>query len=850
MILQNLLLGEELPFRRVGFSPMIIGFLLGMQLLYASPTLIEPVQACIIPYDRGHMTLMRAQIAHCLHWQDEKHGLCQGHYQNEPIPGLPDPTVVDIEAERVSLYRQGRSTLTGDVRVRTQDKVLQAHTAYVYRDAKTHQIRHVELLDRVVFLSPEGRMTASKAQFYPQEKEVNIEDVLYRLNLQRHAALLPAWGRAKTLKRVTKGDLYLSEASYTHCSPKDNAWEIDAKQLYLDNKNQIGVAKHAMLRLRDLPVFYTPYLSFPLSKKRKSGFLMPIVGSSNISGFDLATPYYLNLAPNYDATLLPHWYGKRGVMMGGQFRYLTAQGTGSIQGDFLSHDHTFARFLNDNVGQFPTLANHSTDRWDYWWWDNRTLWVPNLTLRTNVHQVSDNYYLQDFNTSLDHVTERQLLREGVLDYNTEHWLLNATVESYQTLHPVNEVAVTDTYQRLPQLLAQGNYEDLPLNSRFQVMGTFDYFRWPTADLPGPEGQRFHMDPKLSFPQARRWGYVTPSAQWVGNAYNLTDRYPLPTNTLHISVPRFDVDSGLYLQRKTHYFDYSYTQTLEPRLYYLNVPYQNQANIPTFESGYMIFSADQLFRNNRFSGFDRIGDANQLAYGITSRWLRDADGEEKASMTVGQLAYFANRKVFVCYSPSGFCEDNPLILGFLSPTEQFSPVASHAVYRMNHLWSVIGDYVWDPATRAINNGQLNLHYQRENNRLFNVGYTYLVNGDLTQTGATPANRALNQASASYAWPLNDYWSTVGAYGYNVSKNYEMMALFGVQYDSCCWAMRLLAGRTFRNLNNIALIQPQSQPGYTNSVFLQLMLKGLGSVGNASPTSMLQTFVPGYQDTFRS
>ncbi|MDP1614664.1 MAG: LPS-assembly protein LptD, partial [Methylococcales bacterium] len=374
--------------------------------------------------------------------------------------------------------------------------------------------------------------------------------------------------------------------------------------------------------------------------------------------------------------------------------------------------------------------------------------------------------------------------------------------------------------------------------------------WPTADLPGPEGQRFHMDPKLSFPQARRWGYLTPSVQWVGNAYNLTERYPLPTNAMHISVPRFDVDSGLYLDRKIHYFDYSYTQTLEPRLYYLNVPYRNQANIPTFESGYMIFSADQLFRNNRFSGFDRIGDANQLAYGVTSRWLRDADGEEKASVTVGQLAYFANRRVFLCYNPSGFCQEEPLVLGFLSPTEQFSPVASHAVYHMNHLWSVIGDYVWDPATRATNNGQLNLHYQRENNRLFNVGYTYLVNGDLTQMGATPANRALNQASASYAWPLNDYWSTVGAYGYNVSKNYEMMALFGVQYDSCCWAMRLLAGRTFRNLNNIALIQPQSQPEYTNSVFLQLMLKGLGSVGNASPTSILQTFVPGYQDTFRS
>lgn len=840
---------------------------IGNNIVHAAQWIAEPVEACVIPYERGKMTQMRQTIAECLHWKSsEKSTLCKGYYKDERLTPLQDSEAVDIEAGSVSLYQNGRSTLKDRVIVKTQDKQLQAQTAYVYRDAKTNQIVRVELLDRVEFLNPEGRIIAQKATFYPQAKEVTVEDAFYRLNIQRHAARLPAWGRARTIERFENGDIKLTQASYTNCSPQDRAWEIDAKSLTLDKAKNKGVAKHAILRILDLPVVYSPYLSFPLSKKRKSGFLMPIVGSTNISGFDLATPYYLNLAPNYDATLIPHWYGKRGVMMGGEFRYLTEQGTGVLQGDFLSHDHTFSQFVNEYAPQFPILTNHSTDRWSYKWMDKRTLFMPNLSFRANVNQVSDNYYLQDFSTNLSDVTERQILREGVLDYTDDHWLLNATVQSYQTLQPVNDTPVSDIYERLPQLLARGDYTDLPFHSHFNITSTFDYFRWPTQStqaLPGPEGQRYHVSPKLSLPYEQPWGYITPAVQWVGNAYNLTDRYPLPNNQLNLSVPRYSVDGGLNLERESNYFHQSYLQTLEPHLYYLNVPFQNQADIPVFDSAYMIFTTDQLFRNNRFSGFDRIGDTNQLSYGLTSRLLQDETGEEKASVTVGQIAYFANRKVFLCYSPTGVCEQEPLALGLLSATSKYSPVASHGIYHMNHLWSVIGDYAWDPATNATNNGQLNLHYQHEENRLFNLGYTYLVNGDITGFPIIPSSlipatiaqfvptspNALNQVSASYAWPFNDYWSTLGAYNYNISKQHEMMALFGVQYDSCCWAFRLLGGRVFRSLNNIALIQPQSQTQYTDSVFFQVLLKGLGSVGNSNPASVLQTFVPGYVDVFR-
>ena len=358
---------------------------------------------------------------------------------------------------------------------------------------------------------------------------------------------------------------------------------------------------------------------------------------------------------------------------------------------------------------------------------------------------------------------------------------------------------------------------------------------------------------------------------MGNAYNLY--YPpnfAATPTLeksNISVPRFSVDSGLYFERSIHYFSGSFIQTLEPRLYYLNVPYQNQNQVPVFDSGYMIFSAEQVFRDNRFSGFDRIGDANQLGYGLSTRWLDYETGAERASISVAQLKYFSDRKVSLCYTPTGVCEDNPFMLGYIPPSAEYSPVASLGIYRFNRFWSLLGDYVWDPATRATNNGHVGFHFQAENNRVFNIGYSYLVDGDLTQGPLQTQDNSLNQVSVSYAWPFNDHWSSMAAYNYNISKQYEMMSMVGIQYDSCCWGVRLIGGRTFRSLGSV--FAPQmgggvfqnidlrlssqngtANPMYTNGVFLQVFLKGLGTVGTSDPTSVLQTYLPGYVDTFRS
>ena len=548
-------------------------------------------------------------------------------------------------------------------------------------------------------------------------------------------------------------------------------------------------------------------------------------------------------------------------MLGGTTRFLTEKTSGVVGGSILPKDSEFKSFIAQNEGRFPTLQGTKTDRWSVLA-RNYVRIFPNLNLDIDYQQVSDDYYLQDFSTNLAISSENQLLRRGSLVYTTENWLIASSVQSYQTLHPVNQSAVGDVYDRLPQVLANGRYQDLPLNSDLNILGQYDYFRWSGPDHSIPQGSRYHLNPILSLPRTAPWGYVTPSVEMVENNYGLSNN-TIPsghgvtqTNSFNRLFYRAYVDSGLTFERdNAHLFRNKMRQTLEPRLYYLNVPYQNQSEFPSFDSAYMIFNTDQLFRTNRFSGFDRISDANQLAYAVTTRWLSPKSGQEKAKFTIGQIRYFSPRKVQLCYNKEdGQCKDDPLFLGYVSPTDLWSPVAMKGVYTLNYAWSLSSDYVWDPNTTATNNANLNLHYQPTSDRILGLGYNYLVSGNvMSLPGATVINPLyqmtgsglpLNQITASYAWPLTEHWSSLGVYSYNISDRYDMLTFFGLQYDSCCWAARLIGGRTFKSLTPNSIT-----PEYDNNVYFQILLKGLGSVSTSNPETTIHSYLPGYRNMFR-
>ena len=756
--------------------------------LAASP-MLEPIQACVIERQVVLDNGVRSHIATCLGWQtDPQYPLCHGFYQPIETQALANSDEIQLLADNVSFYQQGWSKLSGHVEVRQTARIITAPTAMVYRDPNTKEVNKIELVDGVRYIEPGRVMIAQKAVVNPDDGSGYIENVLYRFNSNRSGAILPAWGRASMIERFANKDYLLKKSTYSTCAPQDKAWHIEADTIALDQANTTGTAKNAKLVIRDVPVFYTPYLSFPTSNERKSGFLMPTAGYSNVGGFDFSIPYYWNMAPNYDATITPHVYAMRGVMIGSEFRYLTSNSNGILTGSFLPDDRAFKQFILDNQNEFPILAGQSTNRWSMRFFDVTNL-TQNLTLHVDYQHVSDNYYLQDFTSSLSLLTERQLLRQGDLTYTTPHWVFQGMVQSYQTLQPVNETPVGDIYKRLPQLSAQGTYDDLPFNANLNILGQFDNYQWPNDFVPMPEGPRYYLNPILSFPFIRPWGFITPAIQLVQNYYEVRGSGSLADHNYSRSIPRYSVDSGLYFDRFTTLFNEAYTQTLEPRLYYLYVPYHNQTAIPVYDSAYMIFNTDQLFRTNRFSGFDRIGDTNQITYALSTRLISDRSGREKASFTIGQIRYFADRRVPLCQSITGVCFDNPYTLGFLSPIATTSPLATRAIYRFNPSWSVVGDYVWNGADNNTNNANVAFQYEPAVNHIVSLGYTYLVNGDITQISISkPQANALHQASVAYAWPFNDHWSSLGAYSYNISKDYDMMALLGVQYDSCCWAFR--------------------------------------------------------------
>ncbi|WP_058522122.1 LPS-assembly protein LptD [Legionella tucsonensis] len=817
-------------------------------LAYSATLIDEPVQACVIARDVDLTDAVRAKFAQCLGWQaDQSSPLCLGSYQPLTVTPLASPDEIRIMADRVSFYQDKPSTLKGNVEIQQNQRIVNAQTAYVYRDPKSKQITKIEFLGNVRYLEPDKLLIARKAMINPQDKSGQTEDVIYRFNTNKRTAILPAWGRAALMQRFPNSDYLLRQATYTTCAPQDKAWNIEAKSIVIDNKKKIGVARNVKLRIHEWPVLYVPYLSFPTTKERKSGFLMPLGGYSNVGGFDLGLPYYWNIAPNYDLTLTPHLYSKRNVMLGGEFRYLTRNTAGMIVGNFLPDDAAYRNFLNSHAEQFPSFKDKSTNRWLFGFL-NTTQFTPDLRLNVNVQQVSDDYYFQDFSSNLALITQRQLLRQADLTYSTEHWTFKGMAQSFQTLHPINETPIADQYERLPQLSARGYYNELPAEARLNIIGQYDQFFWPTSTWQTPrrkkpQGPRFHLNPVLSLPQRADWGFITPSVEFVENYYQVENNWNDVNTEYNRFIPRLSAHSGLFFDRNFNWKGGAYTQTLEPSLFYLYVPFYNQSQLPIYDTANMIFNFDQLFRTNRFSGYDRIGDANQLSYALTSRWLSEETGVERASFSIGQIKYFSDRKVQLCRSPTGFCMPRPFEIGQLSPFYGFSPIASRAVYHFNPALKVLGNYVWDPATSATNNGGLNLHYQPKQNAIINFGYSYLVNGDVTKVrNNAGVDNALHQGIVSVSWPISDRWSTVGAYSHNISKGYSMMSLLGMQYDSCCWALRILGGRTFKSLNADYL------PQYNNNIYLQILLKGLGSVANRDPGGILNTYIPGYIDPF--
>ncbi|MDX8380309.1 MAG: LPS-assembly protein LptD [Gallionella sp.] len=663
-----------------------------------------------------------------------------------------------------------------------------------------------------------------------------------KLNLNTHAGYMKqpqfylkeadSHGSGEILHIQDKQHYTLEDATYTTCPADQQDWFIKMTSLEIDRSQQVGTAHHAWVEFMGVPFLYTPWMNFPLNDKRKSGFLAPIMGGSTQSGSEITLPYYWNIAPNMDATIAPRMMLKRGVMLTNEFRYRQAGSSSVLQLDVLPND---------------VLAHRNRIRIGV---RHQQVFAPGLIGQLNYNQVSDNAYYRDLSNAVNVTSKINLLQDASLSYAGGWWNSTARLQHYQTLqNPAATIGVP--YARLPQVTinAAQNYA----GAHVSVMGEYVSFSHPER----VNAQRFVFIPSVSYPLIKTPGYyLTPKFTLHTTQYlmgkNNTALLPNASRVL----PMISLDSGATFERNVKLFGKKYLNTLEPRAFYVYVPYKNQDALPVFDSGQAQFSFSQMFTENRLIGNDRVGDANQVTVAVISRFLGQHDGDERLKVSLGERFSFKTPKV-----------------NLVAPTttDYKSDILMAASGHLNSAWSLNSEMQYTPGLSRIQHYNVTVRYRPEAGKVLNLGYRFVNNrlgvlipngvvatgstrfngivyptiwgmpyekvGGKTYSVARPASRQIN---ISGQWPLYHHLHAVGQWNYSFLDKRLLSGIVGLEYTQSCWTLRLVAHSfTVGALLTKAGIGSRKNTG----IFLQLELNNFLSIGS-NPLSLLRKRVPGY------
>ena len=674
-------------------------------------------------------------------------------------------------------------------------------------------------------------------------------------------------GQAARINLEGENRYRAEDATYTTCPAGDSGWYARASTYHLDYEQNEGNASNSLLYFQNVPFLYMPYAFFPLDRGRHSGFLSPSLGSSQLNGFQTIVPYYFNLAPNYDATVAPSIYGKRGVSLNTEMRYLGNTGqspvptyTGKDAFNFMPNDRLANRdrwsFLTQHQQQFNNLLPGLSGAWD-------------------LQGVSDSYYFADMSNSLAAISQSYLPRTGRVNYAAPTWNASIVAQGYQTLQTNASAPVATPYQLLPQinfamnrsLLGAAGFSNVRLNERDELevlptMGMFDsparldalvsanssYFTNQTQSMM--QGNRLWAYPQMVTSWQLPGVYLTPKAgvhytQYNTNAGQVTSSGATdgttPTSAFSASrtLPILSLDSGLIFDRKTEYFGRSLNQTLEPRLYYLYVPYRDQTNLPLFDTGVADVSYAQIFSENSFTGWDRISNANQVTAALTSRYSLDKTGQQLMSFSAGQRILFEPQRVNLysydtANSSYGSNDYFAQATGMVAPYTSVNGFAQVSPYSQSNATSN------STKVNRINRASMGARFQPSRENVLNYAYRY-QNQDYIPGAATSGMTAtaVMQNDVSAAWKIWGPLRAVGRYTYSAVQSTQIESLAGLEYNASCWTARAVYHRA---------MTPSSTgtPFLNSSFFVQLELKGMGSIGS-SPLDVLRRNVPNYTRT---
>ena len=696
-------------------------------------------------------------------WAEE--GVCPQLDLMAEAPALGDGSPeLRLSADDVDLVEGGISRLTGTVELRQADRVFSAE-ALEYEEGQNRVRVGVES----TFRNPELLIRSQSAEFDLLEESGEFRNT--RFTLPERAAR----GGAERIRLTKDGGTTLSGARYTTCAPDSEAWFIEASEIHLNQDSGLGTAKHARIRFGGVPILYLPYFQFPIDGQRRSGLLFPTVGQSDQTGFDARWPVYLNLAPNYDATITPRYMSDRGLMLMSEGRYLMSRGEGFMGFDTLPQDR----------------AASDEDR-NYFRAEHRGLINDRLAVDMRFAEISDRQYFEDFGGDIDLSAITHLERSARLTYQAPaSYTLQALVQDYQTI-AANLQPIDEPYRRLPQIRFSALTQRALFHTRAGVRSEYVNF----ARDDSIEGQRVDLRPFLRFERDELSRYVVAELDYRYTGYQLSQGVA-GTSTPDRSLPSLGVEGGLRFERVT---EGGSLQTLEPRAYYLYVPFRDQDALPLFDAGEPDFDFTQLFARNRYSGEDRVSDAHHVAMAATTRLLDPESGQVRWTASLGQLYRIQAPRV-----------DLP---GFQTPDAGATDFIASVDYRLSRRISASAASQWSPDENQFDRSRVALRY-REGGRDVQVGYRYRA-------------ELLEQVDIAAQMPIAAGFSTSGRWRYSLAEHQSLDLFTGIGYETCCWAVNAAYRRYIAD----------TAGNYNSGVYLQLELKGLTRIGGG-----LEALLPG-------
>lgn len=750
-------------------------------------------------------------------------------YDKPLVQGDPNSLPVTINADKATGNYPDSALFSGNVNVVQGNSTLDADQVQLNQIANPNQptpTRTATATGNVRYNDNQIKLNGPKGFANLTTKDTDVENGDYQM--------VGRQGRGdadKMKQRDNNRYTIMDNGTFTTCLPGDNSWSVVGSEVIQDRQEEVAEIWNARFHIGPVPVFYSPYMQLPIGDRRRSGFLIPNAKYSSNNGFGVTVPYYWNIAPNYDATITPNYMSTRGLQLQNEFRYLTVAGAGLMEFDFLGND----KKIDDQYVADENRISDKTKRWMYYWVHSG---VYDKVWRFNVDytKVSDPYYFTDFDSKYGSSTDGYATQKFSVGYFNENW--NATLASKQ-FQVFSDYGNTNAYRAQPQL---------DVNYYQNDVGPFDLHiygqaaKFTSVNPDNPEAIRTHIEPTISLPLSNGWGSLDNEVKLMATHYqqDISDNYyeANPNTKLRSSVnrvmPEFKSDGKMVFDR-TMDWNSDYTQTLEPRVQYLYIPYRNQSSINTYDSTLLQSDYTGLFRDKSYSGLDRIASANQVASGLTTR-IYDDGLVERFNASAGQIYYFQPPRTGDQNSALDKNDDTGSLVW-----------AGDTYYKINNFWGIRGGVQYDTRLDSLAVGDAVLEYKADSERMIQLSYRYASPEYIQATLPSVTNPGyqdgISQVGGIASWPIADRWAIVGAYYYDTKAQQPADQLIGLQYNTCCWAINVGYERKITNYDSV-----KSESKYDNKIGFNIELRGLGSNQTLGTKEMLASGILPYQRAF--